>query len=276
MTARFFRVVIALYLGASLAVGMPAFAQAPAQQGTQTAGQASGSSQQPSTIPYTNLLQGQDYTKGKRPFPDIFAPYTARYVPAPNLVNSPTIYGLIQDGKLQLSLQDAIALDLQNDLNIAVAEYIPWIDQTQLLNAEGGGTPLGQLTIGGGGGGTFDPVVFATAGVSDNLVAVNNALSSGVGTSTASFFTLEDHATTLNVGYSQELHTGTTFSIALDNTRTSSTSPENFFNPAVQSSLSISLQQPLLKGFGLLPNIRFILEAQNTQLKSESCSSPSK
>ena len=263
MTARFFRLVVIFYLGASLAVGMPVYAQAPAQQATQTAGQASANSQQPSTAPYPNLLRGPDYTKGKSSFPDIFAPYTRQFVPQPNLVNSPTIYSLIQDGKLQLSLQDAIALDLQNDLNIAVAEYTPWIDETQLLNAEGGGTPLGQFVIGGGGGGTFDPVVFASAGVSDQLIAVNNALESGVGSS-VSFFTLENHATTYNVGYSQELHTGTTFSVTLDNTRSSSTTTENFFNPAVQSSLSITVQQPLLKGAGILPNVRFILEARNT------------
>lgn len=264
MTGRFFRVVVALYLGASLAVGMPAFAQAPAQQGTPAPAQASGGSQSASTASYPGLLQSQNYTKGKKAFPDILAPYTARYVPPPSLVNSPRIYDLIENGKLQLSLQDAIALALANDLDIAVSEYIPWIDQTQLLNAQGGGTPLGQLTIGGGGGGTFDPVIFATTSVADSLLAVNNALSSGVATSAATFFTLQNHATTFNVGYSQELHTGTTFSVALDNTRSSSTSPENFFNPAVQSSLSISFQQPLLKGFGLLPNTRFILEAKNT------------
>lgn len=264
MTGRFFRVVVALYLGASLAVGLPAFAQAPAQQGSQSAAQTSGNTQQSSAASYPGLLKSQNYTKGKPAFPNIFSPYTSRDVPAPNLVNSPKIYDLIQNGQLQLSLQDAVALALQNDLDIAVSEYIPWIDQTQLLNAEGGGTPLGQFTIGGGGGGTFDPVIFATTTLSDNVLAVNNALSSGVGTSTASFFTLQTHSAAFNFGYSQELHTGTTFSVALDNTRSSSTSPENFFNPAVQSSLNITVQQPLLKGFGILPNTRFILEAKNT------------
>lgn len=265
MTGRFVRIILALYLGASLAVGMPAFAQAPAQQQTQASSQASANSQ-PAT-PYNALLGSYDYSKNKHTFPDIFAAYTPRFVPRPNLVNSPKIYDLIQNGKLQLSLQDAISLALQNDLDIAVAEYTPWIDQTQLLNAEGGGTPLGQFVIGGGGGGTFDPVIFATAGINDSLIAVNNALQSGVGLNSSSslgFFTLQNHSTTLNFGYSQELHTGTTFSVSLNNTRSSSTSPQNFYNPAVSSSLAITLQQPLLKGFGLLPNMRFILEARNT------------
>lgn len=264
MTGRVFRVIVALYLGASLAAGIPTFAQAPAQQPGQSSGQAALNSPQPSDS-YPNLLERHNYTKGKSAFPNIFAPYTPESVPRPSLVNSPKIYDLIQNGKLQLSLQDAISLALENDLDIAVAEYTPWIDQTQLLNAEGGGTPLGQFVIGGGGGGTFDPVLFASTGVNDSLVAVNNALQSGVGVnSTLSFFTLQNHSTTFNVGYSQELHTGTTFSVTLDNTRSSSTSPENFFNPAISSSLAVTVQQPLLKGFGFLPNIRFILEAKNT------------
>lgn len=263
MTGRVFRLIVALYLGASLAVGIPTFAQAPAQQTSQSSGQASANSQQPSDS-YPNLLERNHYTKGKSAFPNFLAPYTPESVPRPNLVNSPKIYDLIQNGSLNLSLQDAISLALENDLDIAVAEYTPWIDQTQLLNAEGGGTPLGQFVIGGGGGGTFDPVLFASTGISDSLIAVNNALQSGVGLGTASFFTLQNHSTTFNLGYSQELHTGTTFSVTLDNTRSSSTSPQNFFNPAVSSSLGVTVTQPLLKGFGFLPNTRFILEAKNT------------
>ncbi|MGB7175156.1 MAG: TolC family protein, partial [Candidatus Acidiferrales bacterium] len=263
MTGRLIRSTVALYLAASLAVGIPAYAQAQSQQGTQTTGQTSGSAQAPSTVPYPKLLQGPDYTKGKPVFPNIFGPYTKRYVPQPDLTNTPTIYGLIQDGKLELSLQDAIALDLQNDLNITVSEYTPWIDQTQLLNAEGGGTPLGQSVFGGGGG-TFDPVIFASAGITDSTFPVNNSLTSGVGTGAPTFFGLQSHTSQFNVGYSQEFHTGTTFTATLDNTRSSSSLSENFFNPTVQSTLSVSIQQPLLRGFGLLPNMRFILEAQNT------------
>ncbi|HEV2287602.1 MAG TPA: TolC family protein [Candidatus Acidoferrales bacterium] len=263
MTGRLIRIAVALYLMTWMAVGMPAYAQAAGQQSTQSNGQASSSAQAPSSIPYPNLLAGQDFSKGKRAFPNFFAPYTRRFVPQPNLVNTPTIYGLVRDGKLDLSLQDAIALDLQNDLNITVAEYTPWIDQTQLLNAEGGGTPLGQFVIGGGGGGTFDPVVFAGSGINDSVIPVNNALISGVGT-TPTFFSLQDHSSQFNFGYAQQLHTGTSLNVTFSNTRTSSSISENFFNPAIQSTFTVGFQQPLLRGFGLLPNMRFILEARNT------------
>lgn len=263
MTGRVFRVIVALYLGASLAVGMPAFAQAPAQQSNQSSGQASNSPQPSDSYP--NLLERYDYTKGKSAFPSIFGPYTEQSIPRPNLVNSPKIYDLIQNGKLQLSLQDAVSLALENDLNIAVAEYTPWIDQTQLLNAEGGGTPLGSFVIGGGGGGSFDPVIAATTSISDNVVAANNALQGGSSaTGLGSFLIVKSHSETFNLSYSQELHTGTLFNIALDNTRGSSSLQQDFFNPFVQSSLVIGVQQPLLNGFGILPHTRFILEARNT------------
>src|SRR5215469_12875888 len=253
MTGRVFRVIVALYLGASLAVGMPVFAQAPAQQQTQAPSQASANSPQPSDS-YPNLLERYNYTRGKRAFPGIFAPYTEQSIPQSNLANSPRIYDLIQDGKLQLSLQDAISLALANDLNIAVAEYTPWIDQTQLLNAEGGGTPLGAFVIGGGGGGSFDPVIAATTSISDSVVAANNALQGGSSSSSGSFLIVKSHSEQFNLSYSQEFHTGTTFNIALDNTRGSSSLQQDFFNPFVQSSLS----------FGFLPHTRFILEAKNT------------
>jgi outer membrane protein len=57
--------------------------------------------------------------------------------------------------------------------------------------------------------------------------------------------------------------------VALDNTRTSSTSQFQFFNPAVQSTFIIQFQQQLLNGFGLLPNTRFILEARNNRLLAD-------
>lgn len=255
MTARVVRVLIALYLGASLAVGMPAFAQAP-QQST---AQAAANPQQPSSVPYTSTLGSVDYSKNKHTFPRIWSVYTPRFVPKPNLINAPGLFARIHDGKLELSIQDAISLALQNDLDIAVAEYTPWIDQTQLLNAEGGGTPLGQFVIGGGGGGAFDPVLFATAGVSDTVNLSNTPFT--IGQFIPNF---ETHATTTTFGYEQKLHTGTTFSISFNDDRSSVSIPDYIYNPAVQSSVTVTVSQPLLNGFGLVPNMRFILEARNT------------
>ncbi|MGB6482478.1 MAG: TolC family protein [Candidatus Acidiferrales bacterium] len=261
MTGRLIRMVVVLYLVASLAIGAPAFAQAPTPQ--QSSPQTQGTAAQNASIPYTNLLLAHDYSKGKRSLPNILAPYTRQHVPQPDLANAPSIYDLIHDGKLELSLQDAISLALQNDLDIAVAEYIPWVDQTNLLNAEGGGTPLGSFVIGGGGGGSFDPVIAETTSISDTSETVLNPLTSGIGTSSGAV-TEAIHDTQFNVTYTQELHSGTTINVELLNDRNSSSPSENLFNPALTTDLGVSVSQPLLNGWGFLPHTRFILEAKNT------------
>ena len=262
MTLGRIRIVVALYLAAALASGVPVYAQAPGAQPQQAPAQTNAG-RDAKGITYPALLSTRNYTKGKRSFPNIFAPYTRQNIAHPVLTNGPTIYGLIQDGKLNLSLQDAIALALENNLDIGVSEYIPWIDQTNVLQAEGGGTPLGQFVIGGGGGGSFDPVISLFSSLSDASQTVNNALTSGVGTSSQSI-TQTSHTNTVDLSYTQEFHTGTLFNVQLNNTRSSSSPSANFFNPSVNSNLIVQLQQPLLRGFGLLPNTRFILEAKNT------------
>ncbi|HEV2420578.1 MAG TPA: TolC family protein [Candidatus Acidoferrales bacterium] len=259
MTGRLIRVVVALYLVASLAVGAPAFGQAPQQSSapTQTTSTSNGATR------YTSILFSRDYGKGHRAFPNIFAPYASDFVPQPALTNSPTVYGLIHDGKLEISLQDAIALTLENNLNIGVAEYTPWLDEANLLNAKGGGTPLSTGTVQvGSGGGTFDPVIAFNSSINDQSQTINNPLTSGVGTS--GILTQASHNTQFNLSYAQEFHSGTNFQVALDNSRSSSTPSENFFNPAITSSLGVAIEQPLLNGFGFLPHTRFILEAKNT------------
>jgi outer membrane protein len=260
MTGRLIRVVVVLYLVGSLGMGAPTFAQGPAPQ--KSSPQTPAAATQNAAIPYTSLLLRRDYSKGKRTLPNIFAAYTGQNVPQPNLMNSPNVYSLIQDGKLNLSLQDAIALALENDLNIGVAEYTPWIDETNILNAEGGGAPLGQFVIGGGGGGSFDPVIAVNSSISDISQSVNNPLSSGVGTNSGAI-TQASHNTQANLSYTQEFHSGTVFNVQLNNDRSSSSPSANFFNPALTSALVAQIQQPLLNGWGFLPHTRFILEAKN-------------
>lgn len=264
MTGRLIRTAVALYLMAALAAGIPVYGQTPNPQQAQAQPQAAAAPNLPANS-YVNLLSTRDYSKGKRAFPNIFAPYSPQSVPSPDLVNTPSIYSLIQNGKLQLSLQDAIALALQNDLDIAVEAYVPWINQANLLTAEGGGTPFGSFVNGAVSGGSFDPVVSASTSISDAVTPANNSLQGGsTSTTTGSFLIVKSHATTFNFGYSQKFHTGTVFSVALNNTRGSSNLFQDFFNPFVQSSLIVGISQPLLNGFGLLPNTRFILEARNS------------
>src|SRR6185437_4226123 len=103
MTGRLIRVVVVLYLVGSLAIGAPTFAQGPAPQ--QSSPQTPAAAKPNAAIPYTSFLLGRDYSKGKRTLPNIFAAYTGQNIPQPNLMNSPNVYSLIQDGKLNLSLR---------------------------------------------------------------------------------------------------------------------------------------------------------------------------
>jgi len=53
---------------------------------------------------------GQDFSIVKPMFPNPIAPYTAGTIPPPVFVNSPRVQQRIQDGKLLISMQDAIEL----------------------------------------------------------------------------------------------------------------------------------------------------------------------
>ncbi|MBV9087236.1 MAG: TolC family protein, partial [Acidobacteriaceae bacterium] len=101
-----------------------------------------------------------DYTKARGPFPDPLGTYAARSVPAPNVANSDRFNQLLQGGKLMLSLDDAIALALENNLDLAIARYNLPIADTDVLRANSGSatrgvnTGLVQGTPGGGVGTT--------------------------------------------------------------------------------------------------------------------------
>jgi outer membrane protein len=210
---------------------------------------------------------GPDYAKGKPFFPNIIGPYTTAKVPQPMLTNSPRLDQLIQNGKLMLSLEDAISLALENNLNIVVQKYTPWIAESQILKAKAGGIPefanTQQIVLGTSPSVSFDPIVSGTVGWQRQTIPVNNPFTTGVGTS-ATIESLTTNGYQYNFGYTQGFHTGTNFTVTLDTTRAASNTPENLFNPYVNPILTATLTQPLLNGFGILVNTRYILEAKNS------------
>jgi outer membrane protein len=249
-----FRSTLVAILAGLLANGVPAFGQSQGQAQEQPARQ---------------LQKGPDYSLGPHWVPNFIAPYSPIHIDLPQLTNSPRIDQLIQDGKLMLSLQDAISLALENNLDISVQRYNPWIAETDLLRAKAGGAVRGlsgtgtASVLGAIPSATFDPVLSSTLSWSRASFPVNNPFTSGVGLTQLSALT--NYSAQGNVTYSEGFHTGTAFSISLANNRTSTTSPAAILNPAVSSQLNFSVQQQLLNGFGLLPNTRFILEAKNNR-----------
>jgi outer membrane protein len=284
MSERLFSAAVAIFLTASLIVtpvyaqsqgqsqdqpSTPVQAQTPEQTQPQTQPPPEASSQSPALDQARNLkaLSGPNYSKGRSPFPNIFAPYFPIHVAPPVLTNSPRLDQLIQDGKLMLSLDDAVSLALENNLDIAVQRYVPWIAETDLLRAKAGGIARG---IGGTGTATalgfipslsYDPVITTNLNWQHATIPVNNPFLSGTGAT--SLLQLHNNNAQANLGYQQGFHTGTALTVAFDNSRSATSSPAALFNPSVQSTMIVGVQQQLLNGFGLLPNTRFILEAKN-------------
>ena len=230
-------------------------------------GQTSAPSTTSGPVTVKRLSPGRDYSKGKSIFPNPFAPYSPINVEPPNLTNTPKIDQLIQDGKLMLSLDDAISLALENNLDIRVQRYALWVIDTQLLKAKAGGIPqpasAQQVVLGLPPSVSFDPVLTSSVNWSRSATPVNQIFTSGFGAATAQEFIF--YSANYNFGYTQGFHSGTAIQVQWQNNRGSTNSPGYLFNPFVQSTLSIGISQPLLNGCCFLPNTRFIIEAKNSQ-----------
>src|SRR6201993_980369 len=126
----------------------------------------------PQNTPEAKPVPVLNYSQPAKHFPNPVAPYMPHQVDAPNLSNTTRIDSLMREGKLYLSLDDAIALALENNLDIAIARYNLNIADTDVLRAKAGaqilGVPVGivQNTPGGGVGGIGGQVGSGTGGTS--------------------------------------------------------------------------------------------------------------
>jgi outer membrane protein len=264
---------LAILMAALLIAGplSPAFAQSSSQNPPANPAPAPAVAPEGSSIaPVSSLgLAKYDYTVPPRAFPSLLKPYQQISVEEPVVTNSPRLDQLVHDGKLELTLQDAVELALENSLDIAVQRYYPWIADASILKAKAGSS--GFATPGANFSSStanlpsfsYDPTLSGTVSVSDALTPVNNPFISGTGV--AGELNLVTHTSQFNTQYSQNFDTGTSLNISWDNTRSSSNSTENFFNPAVQSTLTIGFSQALLNGFGIAVNTRNIRIAKNNR-----------
>jgi outer membrane protein len=281
--SRWARSLFAVGLAGLLAGGplSPVFAQSPAQNPpSNPAPPPTTTASGGSIAPVSSLgLAKYDYSRGPRVFPNILKPYESLRVDPPVLTNSPRIDQLIHDNKLELSLQDAVELALENSLDIAVQRYYPWISDAGLLNAQAGGTGFGtpgvQIQASSAAVNpyvffvqNFDPLIQSSVTIADITQPINNPFTSGAGIAGSSSGTevasIVQHSSQFNNQYSQTFLTGTNLTVNWNNTRSSS-DIANFFNPAVSSTLSVSISQPLLNGFGKSIWTRNIRIAQNNR-----------
>src|SRR6201987_278395 len=111
-----------------------------------------------------------DYSQSRPAFPHMIQPYMPRELAQPMFGNSPRIDALMRDGKIYLSIDDAIALALENNLDLELARYNLNIAEAGVLRAKSGANILGintgvvQNPPGGGVGGLGGTVGSGTGG----------------------------------------------------------------------------------------------------------------
>src|SRR3954469_1527072 len=258
----------------------------------------------PQNTPEAKPVPSLNFVKPTKHFPNPIGPYMAHDVPAPNLANTARIDSLMKDGKLYLSLNDAIALALENNLDIAIARYNLNIADTDVLRAKAGAQILGvnvgivQNTPGGGVGGIGSQVGSGTGGTSLGAggagAGAGGLVSSTAGglfgplitsfdpvltgsfqsdrlssVPTSPFQGSFQGTTTTNFAYTQGFHWGTNISVGFDNSRITTNSGFQSVSPALNSSFQFRLTQHLLQGFGFAANNRFIRIAKNNRELSD-------
>jgi outer membrane protein len=268
MKTPFARPLLAAVLAVTLVGGpiFPAFGQ-DAPQNPQPAPAPAA----PTAVPVSLGLAKYNYTVAPRAFPNIINPYRSINIGQPGLTNSPRIDQLIYDAKLKLTLQEAVELAMENSMDIVVQRYNPWVADTAILKAKAGSLAAaipGAIFVGATANNpllSYDPLVTTTIGIDSRVVPVNNPLTSGTGTGLLALTGLSLHTSTFNTQFTQGFTTGTNFFTTWDNTRSSSTSGANLFNPSVQSSIFVGFTQQLLNGFGRTVNTRNIVIAKNNR-----------
>lgn len=275
--------------------------QQAGQQQTTPAAQSQPSTTVPVETPQPRRFLLQDYSKPRGYFPNPIAPYKPAAVPPPDLSNTPRIEQLLQNGKLMLSMDDAVAVALENNMDIAIQRYNVAIADTDIMRAKAGsailGVPFGvvQNTPGGTTGGLGGSVGSGPGGTSAGSAGAGAGLGGlvtstlGQGPPITSFdpiitgtlqmdrsFTQSSsifnpipignlNTGTANFSYLQGFHWGTNMSIGFNNSHTTTNNPTSTYTPFVNSGFQFRLTQHLLQGLGFAPNTRFIRIAKNNR-----------
>ena len=236
-------------------------------------------------------------SKGGGLFSGFTRNYSFRALPPANLANSNRLESLLRAGNIYLSLQDAIALALENNLDIAYQRYGAQNAEANLLRARAGGllrgvssgvqssttSALSQAGVtsvagasasslslsSGSASGTiitatgsaipnFDPSFYASYGAAHKSSPQANTITTG----TTAVVAAQRGA---SMGFSQGFATGTSVSMTWNNSRVSSNNRLNQFNPNTSAYLNATVTQHLLQGFGLAVNTRNIRIAKNNQ-----------
>ena len=264
----------------------------------------------------------RDQVTGLHPsFLGFLGPYRRPHVPELFPGTSSRLIPLIRDGKLYLSLHDALALVIENNLEVQVERYNLQLAESDIVRAAGGGgtrgidynisespagiggpgspllntsqtstnpitpaiddlTSLNSTTVtqvnlsqtgtqtysAGGNLPYFDPALIAEGGYlrRSKIVQLGStgAAGSTAGGATGSGGTTTGSGpydyTTANIAYLQGFSTGTQIEATVNNDSQVIFSSQSEHDPFSQPSTSVTVTQPLLRGFGRGVNLRYL------------------
>jgi outer membrane protein TolC len=248
----------------------------------------------------------KDYTHLHGILPNPLKMYTSTGVPMPRLGNTPRLDSLLRDGKIYLSLSDAVMLALENNFDIAIARINLDIADTDILRARagaglrgvstglvtttlggsgstvtGGGGPGGTSAGSGGGGAGANGLVLSTNGGGPTPEALDPVLTGNLQYEALNqqqsnlLFSggkpvLTTDTSTYNFGYQQGFLTGTQLGVTFNNSRVSTNNPFSDYSPDITTTFRATATQHLLQGFGWGINGRFIVQAKNDRRITDS------
>ncbi len=249
---------------------------------------------------------GKDYTHLHGMLPNPLKLYTPTDVPAARLGNTPRLDSLLRDGKIYLSLSDAVMLALENNFDIAIARINLDIADTDILRSKagaglrgvstglvtdtlggsgttvtGGGGPGGTSSGSGGGGAGANGLVLSTNGGGPAPENLDPYLTGGLEYESLSqqqsntLFSggkssLSTNTATYDFGYQQGFLTGTQLGVTFNTNRVTTDNPFNSYSPDITTSFRATATQHLLQGFGTGINGRFIVQAKNNRRITDS------
>jgi outer membrane protein TolC len=289
----------------------PSFAQ---QAGAGSNGPDKAASELPAapapamTVPIDLRPTSYDFSK---PFAGWFGDpiniYRPTSIEKASFTNSVRLTDLVKNGKIYLSLSDAIALAIENNYDIAIARYDLDIADTDILRTKTGAAPLGVPTaivsntltgssssaaaVGGGPGGTavgsggagtgVNGLTLTTAGAGlapesfdpsvSGTIQFERAVAPQVNTLfSGGLKSLTTNTNEYNFTFNQGIVTGANLAVSFQNQRVTTDNPFQDYSPDLSSTFRATLTQHLLQGAGIWMNKRFIYQALNDRRIADS------
>jgi outer membrane protein len=213
--------------------------------------------------------------------------------------NSVRLGDMVKDGKIYLSLSDALALALENNYDIAISRYYMDLADLDLMRAragqylQGSGATVNSFTqggsssstgTGGGPGGATGGSAAGSGGLTISASGAGPAPQSYMDPSVTASIKYDRQDTPVtsifsggtsttknyNFTYNQGFVTGTGFQVTFNNSAANNTNAIQSYSPLYNSSFNAQVTQHLLQGAGIWVNKRFVYQATNNRRITDS------